>query len=163
MDKKIRYKDCFRIQARTRCPDTYSKIVWMKAQHEGALTPPCIVRKNPKVPHSTQQESQGDSLIRTTWYHYFLKISPKWFWSAAGVQNHCLKGLQHNTIETAQTTLRKLEDLRVRLWLGVERKRAIHWPGKDTQKRGNLRYWKLQTTNLVPYADSLMSEPPGKP
>lgn len=45
----------------------------------------------------------------------------------------------------------------------MERKRAIHWPGEDAQKRGNLRYWKLQTTDLVPYADSFMSEPPGKP
>ena len=40
---------------RTRCPDTYSKIVWMKAQHEGALTPPCIVRKRPQVTHTAQQ------------------------------------------------------------------------------------------------------------
>ena len=27
----------------------------MKAQHEGALTPLCIVRKNPQVPHTAQQ------------------------------------------------------------------------------------------------------------
>ena len=40
---------------RTRCPDTYSKIVWMKAQHEGALTPPCIVWKNPQVPQTARQ------------------------------------------------------------------------------------------------------------
>ena len=33
---------------------TYSKIVWMKAQHEGALTPPCIVRKRPQVTHTAQ-------------------------------------------------------------------------------------------------------------
>ena len=33
---------------RTRCPDTSLKAtLWMKAQHEGALTPLCIVRKNP--------------------------------------------------------------------------------------------------------------------
>ena len=34
---------------RTRCPVTSSKVtLWMKAQHEGALTPPCIIRKNPQ-------------------------------------------------------------------------------------------------------------------
>ena len=27
----------------------------MKAQHEGALTPPCIVRKRPQVTHTAQQ------------------------------------------------------------------------------------------------------------
>ena len=32
-----------------------SKIVWMKAQHEGALTPPCIVRKDPWVPHTARR------------------------------------------------------------------------------------------------------------
>ena len=25
--------------------------LWVKAQHEGALPPPCIVRKDPRVPH----------------------------------------------------------------------------------------------------------------
>ena len=41
---------------RTRCPDTSLKAtLWMKAQHEGALTPLCIVRKNPQVPHTAQQ------------------------------------------------------------------------------------------------------------
>ena len=25
--------------------------LWLKAQHEGALPPPCIVRKDPRVPH----------------------------------------------------------------------------------------------------------------
>ena len=39
--ERPRFRDLLLI--RTRCPDTYSKIVWMKAQHEGALTPPCIV------------------------------------------------------------------------------------------------------------------------
>ena len=29
--------------------------LWMKAQHEGALTPLCIVRKNPQLPHTAQQ------------------------------------------------------------------------------------------------------------
>ena len=29
--------------------------LWMKAQHEGALTPLCIVRKNPQVPRTAQQ------------------------------------------------------------------------------------------------------------
>ena len=36
-------------------PDTYSKIVWMKAQHEGALTTPCIIRKRPQVTLTAQQ------------------------------------------------------------------------------------------------------------
>ena len=40
---------------RTQCPETFSKIVWMKEQHEGALTPPCIVRKRPQVTHTAQQ------------------------------------------------------------------------------------------------------------
>ena len=41
---------------RTRCPDTSLKAtLWMKAQHEGALTPPCIVQKNPQVPHTNRQ------------------------------------------------------------------------------------------------------------
>ena len=41
---------------RTRCPDTSLKAtLWMKAQHEGALIPLCIVRKNPQVPHTAQQ------------------------------------------------------------------------------------------------------------
>ena len=26
--------------------------LWVKAQHEGALPPPCIVRKDPRVPHT---------------------------------------------------------------------------------------------------------------
>ena len=26
--------------------------MWVKAQHEGALPPPCIVRKDPRVPHA---------------------------------------------------------------------------------------------------------------
>ena len=35
---------------RTGCPDTSSKAtLWGKAQHEGALTPPCIIWKNPQV------------------------------------------------------------------------------------------------------------------
>ena len=29
--------------------------LWMKVQHEGALTPPCIVRKRPQVTHTAQQ------------------------------------------------------------------------------------------------------------
>ena len=36
-------------QSRT-CPDPSSKAtLWVKAQHEGALPPPCIVRKDPRV------------------------------------------------------------------------------------------------------------------
>lgn len=56
---------------------------------------------------------KGDGLIRTTWYHYFLN-QLQMILGAAGVQNHCLKAY-NITIETAQTTLRKLEDLMVRL------------------------------------------------
>ena len=34
-------------------PDPSSKAtLWVKAQHEGALPPPCIVRKDPRVPHT---------------------------------------------------------------------------------------------------------------
>ena len=29
--------------------------LWMKAQHEGALPPPCIVRKDPRVPHTARR------------------------------------------------------------------------------------------------------------
>ena len=41
---------------RTRCPDTFTKAnLWMKAQHEGALTPLCIVQKNPQVTNTVRQ------------------------------------------------------------------------------------------------------------
>ena len=30
-------------------------ILWNKAQHEGAVTPRCIVQKNPQVPHTNRQ------------------------------------------------------------------------------------------------------------
>ena len=41
---------------RTRCPDTFTKEnLWMKAQHEGALTPPFIIQKNPQVTNTVQQ------------------------------------------------------------------------------------------------------------
>ena len=40
----------------TRGPDPYSKAtLWVKAQHEGALPPPCIVRKDPRVPHTARR------------------------------------------------------------------------------------------------------------
>ena len=29
--------------------------ILMKAQHEGALPPPCIVRKDPRVPHTARR------------------------------------------------------------------------------------------------------------
>ena len=29
--------------------------LWLKAQHEGALPPPCIVRKDPRVPHTARR------------------------------------------------------------------------------------------------------------
>ena len=41
-----------------RCwsPDPSSKAtLWVKAQHERALPPPCIVRKDPRVPHTARQ------------------------------------------------------------------------------------------------------------
>ena len=41
---------------RTRCPDISSNAtLWMKSQHEGVLTPPCIVWKNPYVPNTARQ------------------------------------------------------------------------------------------------------------
>ena len=41
---------------RTGGPDTSSKASqWVKAQHEGALSLSCIVRKHPQVPHTAQQ------------------------------------------------------------------------------------------------------------
>ena len=40
---------------RTRSQDTSSNAtLWMKSQHEGALTPPCIVRKNGQVPNTAK-------------------------------------------------------------------------------------------------------------
>ena len=37
-------------------PDPSSKAtLWVKAQHEGALPPPCIVRKDPRVPHTARR------------------------------------------------------------------------------------------------------------
>ena len=37
-------------------PDASSKAtLWVKAQHEGALPPPCIVRKDPRVPHTARR------------------------------------------------------------------------------------------------------------
>ena len=45
------------LQARIlKCPDPSSKAtLWVKAQHEGALPPPCIVRKDPRVPHTARR------------------------------------------------------------------------------------------------------------
>ena len=41
---------------RTRVPEPSSKAtLWVKAQHEGALPPPCIVRKDPRVPHTARR------------------------------------------------------------------------------------------------------------
>ena len=41
---------------RTRSPDTSLKAtLCMKAHHEGALTPPYIIRKNLQVPHTARQ------------------------------------------------------------------------------------------------------------
>ena len=33
-------------------PGVSKATLWVKAQHEGALPPPCIVRKDPRVPHT---------------------------------------------------------------------------------------------------------------
>ena len=33
--------------------------LWVKAQPEAALTPPCIVRKQPRVPHTTRRGACG--------------------------------------------------------------------------------------------------------
>ena len=42
--------------AKGRGPDPSSKAtLWLKAQHEGALPPPCIVRKDPRVPHTARR------------------------------------------------------------------------------------------------------------
>ena len=41
---------------KTPMQDTFSMAtMWMKAHHEGVLTPPCIIRKNPQVPHTARQ------------------------------------------------------------------------------------------------------------
>ena len=36
-------------------PATTKATLWVKAQHEGALPPPCIVRKDPRVPHTARR------------------------------------------------------------------------------------------------------------
>ena len=36
-------------------PDSLPATLWLKAQHEGALPPPCIVRKDPRVPHTARR------------------------------------------------------------------------------------------------------------
>ena len=39
-----------------RWTSTSSKAaLWGKAQHEGALPPPCFVRKDPRVPHTARR------------------------------------------------------------------------------------------------------------
>ena len=41
------------LASRSKGPDPSSKAtLWVKAQHEGELPPPCIVRKDPRVPHT---------------------------------------------------------------------------------------------------------------
>ena len=41
---------------RTRCPNISSNsTLWMKSQHKEALTPPCIIQKNPQVPNTARQ------------------------------------------------------------------------------------------------------------
>ena len=34
--------------------------LWVKAQHEGALPPPCIVRKDPRVPHQASPRGEAE-------------------------------------------------------------------------------------------------------
>ena len=34
---------------------TSKATLWVKAQHEGALPTPCIVRKDPRVPHTARR------------------------------------------------------------------------------------------------------------
>ena len=44
------------VPTRSKGPDPSSKAtLWVKAQHEGALPPPCIVRKDPRVPHTARR------------------------------------------------------------------------------------------------------------
>ena len=41
---------------RTRFPETSLNVtLWMKSQHKEALTPPCIIQKNPQVPNTARQ------------------------------------------------------------------------------------------------------------
>ena len=41
---------------RTRCQDTsLNATLWMTSEHEGALTTPCMVGKNPQVPNTARQ------------------------------------------------------------------------------------------------------------
>ena len=41
---------------RTQCPDTsLNATLWMKSEHKGALTTPCMVGKNPQVPNTARQ------------------------------------------------------------------------------------------------------------
>ena len=41
---------------------TESDTLWVKAQHEGALPPPCIVRKDPRVPHTIGKDCCWEGL-----------------------------------------------------------------------------------------------------
>ena len=44
------------IQGKSRCPGTSLNVILrMKSQHEGALTPQCIIWKNKQVPNTTRQ------------------------------------------------------------------------------------------------------------
>ena len=39
--------------------------LWVKAQHEGALPPPCIVRKDPRVPHTARRGACHHLILQT--------------------------------------------------------------------------------------------------
>ena len=38
--------------------------LWVKAPHEGALPPPCIVRKDPRVPHTARRGRETGLILR---------------------------------------------------------------------------------------------------
>ena len=50
-----RYRERYLQEARTELDPSSKATLWVKAQHEGALPPPCIVRKDPRVPHTARR------------------------------------------------------------------------------------------------------------
>ena len=46
---------CSRPSGVPRGPASSKATLWVKAQHDGALPPPCIVRKDPRVPHTARR------------------------------------------------------------------------------------------------------------
>ena len=52
--------------------------LWVKAQHEGALPPPCIVLKEPRVPHNTKGHCHPRaSSAKTRGFHTQLDEGPE--------------------------------------------------------------------------------------